>query len=257
MEKSRRENEEKNVGKRCKKNTYKLYKPGEKVFIRLRRKGTDSLKKHRVFIGRILKRYEDDATYLVKVKIPVEAEPSVKKVWIENIANNSRFPKQNQSKQAKRKDYQNSFLIPLTRIDPIEEFTKQGYVVTHDSLGDGNCQFAALCYSLREMGSYRSQDTLRVEVVQFIEEHDIADGNHLELFTSLSWQQYLKEMSKIGTYDDEITLGAMANIFSVEIVVISTLGEGRRVTMRPEDSIPYNTLVLGHLLKNTSATMLF
>ena len=39
--------------------------------------------------------------------------------------------------------------------------------------------------------------------------------------------------------------------------IISTLGEGRRVTMRPEDSITYNTLVLGHLLKNTSATMLF
>ena len=75
--------------KNARKNTYKLYKPGEKVFIRLRRKGKDSLKKHRVFIGRILKRYEDDATYLVKVKIPVEAEPSVQKVRIENIANNS------------------------------------------------------------------------------------------------------------------------------------------------------------------------
>ena len=56
--------------KDARKNTYKLYKPGEKLFIRSRRKGKDSLKKHRVLIGRILKRYKDDATYLVKVKFP-------------------------------------------------------------------------------------------------------------------------------------------------------------------------------------------
>ena len=40
----------------------------------------DSLKKHQVLIDGILKRYNDDATYLVKVKIPGEAEPSVQKV---------------------------------------------------------------------------------------------------------------------------------------------------------------------------------
>ena len=48
----------------------------------------DSLKKHQVLIGGILKRYKDDATYLVKVKIPGERErerererePSLQKV---------------------------------------------------------------------------------------------------------------------------------------------------------------------------------
>ena len=40
----------------------------------------DSLKKHQVLIDGILKRYKDDATYLVKVKIPGEVEPSVQKV---------------------------------------------------------------------------------------------------------------------------------------------------------------------------------
>ena len=34
----------------------------------------DFLKKHQVLIGGILKRYKDDATYLVKVKIPGERE---------------------------------------------------------------------------------------------------------------------------------------------------------------------------------------
>ena len=94
---SRRENEKKNVGKR--KNTHKLCKPGEKLFIRLCEKAKDSLKKHRVLIDRILKRYKNDATYLVKVKIPGEAELSVQKVRIANIVDNFRLPKQNQLKQ--------------------------------------------------------------------------------------------------------------------------------------------------------------
>ena len=49
----RQENEKKNVGKRCKKNIYKLHKPDEKVFICLHGKGKDSLKKHQVLIGKI------------------------------------------------------------------------------------------------------------------------------------------------------------------------------------------------------------
>ena len=62
---SRRESEKKNIGKRSEKNTYKLCKPSEKVFICLRGKEKDSLKKHRVLIGRILKRSKHDETYLV------------------------------------------------------------------------------------------------------------------------------------------------------------------------------------------------
>ena len=102
----------------------------------------------------------------MKVKIPGEAEPSVQKFRIANIADNSRLPQKNQSNQGKKKKkYQNSFCILLTRIGRIEEFTKQGYVFTHDPLGDDNCQFAALCYALRELCIYRSTDTLRVKVV--------------------------------------------------------------------------------------------
>ena len=53
-------------------------KAGERKRKRILEK--DSLKKHQVLIDGILKRYKDDATYLVKVKIPGEAEPSVQKV---------------------------------------------------------------------------------------------------------------------------------------------------------------------------------
>lgn len=59
-----------------------------------------------------------------------------------------------------------------------------------------------------------------------------------------SWRQYLEEMSKSGTYGDEITLRAIANMFNVEIIVETTLGQGGRVIVSPEDSIIHSFLVV-------------
>ena len=75
---------------------------GKKYLFDYVEKRFDSLKKHRVLTSRILKRYKDDATFLMKVKIPGEAEPSVQTVRSENSADNSRLPRQSQSKQAKK-----------------------------------------------------------------------------------------------------------------------------------------------------------
>ena len=107
------------------KNAYKLYKLGGKVFIRLLGEGKDSLKKHRVLVGRILKRLRMMQHCLVKVKILEETKLPVQKVKIENIDDNSRLPKQNQSNKQKEKTTK-ILRIPLTRIDCIEGFTKQG-----------------------------------------------------------------------------------------------------------------------------------
>ena len=96
------ERKRKMLEKDARNNTYKLYKSGKKLFIRLRGKERYSQKKHRVLTGRILKRYKDDATFLMKVKIPGEAEPSVQTVLSENSADNSRLPRQSQLKQAKK-----------------------------------------------------------------------------------------------------------------------------------------------------------
>ena len=68
----------------------------------------------------------------------------------------------------------------------------------------------------------------------------------LELFTDFPWRQYLEEMSKSRTYENEITLRMMANIFNVEIVVKSTQGEGGKLIITLENSI-WKTIVLGIL----------
>ena len=52
----------------------------------------------------------------------------------------------------------------MTRIDCIEELTKQGQVVKHDPPGDGNYQFAASYYALIDLDICLLPDALRVEV---------------------------------------------------------------------------------------------
>ena len=58
---------------------------------------------------------------------------------------------------------------------------KQGYVV-YDPPGDGNCQFSALCFALRNIGSHRSPETLRREIVQYLKSNDMANGIPLAFF---------------------------------------------------------------------------
>ena len=49
-----------------------------------------------------------------------------------------------------------------------------------------------------------------------------------------------------GTYGDEITFRAISNIFNVEIIIVSTLGQGGRVEIVPENTNPFTRITLGH-----------
>ena len=50
-----------------------------------------------------------------------------------------------------------------------------------------------------------------------------------------------------GTYGDELTLRVFANIFNIEIEIISTLGNDGWVSINPENSNPLGRITLGHL----------
>ena len=62
----------------------------------------------------------------------------------------------------------------------------------------------------------------------------------------MPFNDYIHKMSKDGTYGDEITLRAIAEIFNNEISVISTLGRGVSVMIKPEESIPLTRITIGH-----------
>ena len=110
-----------------------------------------------------------------------------------------------------------------------------------------NCQFSAVVYALRNLEIFRSAVTLREEVINYLSSNNIsADGFYMKLFAGIPWSQYIAEIQIIGTYGDEITLCAISNIFGIEIIVVSTLGQQELVHILPDHSEPLSLFILGH-----------
>ena len=104
----------------------------------------------------------------------------------------------------------------MTRYDRYESVSSMGYSVAYNPKGDGNCQFEALCYWLERLGIYRSVETLRDEIAEYLSQHPYnADWDPLEYFTGIPWDDYLETMAKNGEYEDHITLQAAAEILSM------------------------------------------
>lgn len=79
-----------------------------------------------------------------------------------------------------------------------------------------------------------------------IENDQLPDGDRIEHFTGMKWDDYLNEMSRDGTYGDEITLRAVSEIYNVEINIVSTLGHGGFRRISPQNSEPMHQITLGH-----------
>ena len=54
-------------------------------------------------------------------------------------------------------------------------------------------------------------------------------------------------MSKDGVHGDEITLRCIANLFILEITIVSNLGNGGRASILLENSHPFGRILLGHI----------
>ena len=226
---------------------YKIYQPGEKVFVRVGRKRGRFTRNYRVLVGKILKRFRDEATYKVRFHMPGSKSPLVQKFRVEDITDcPSEQAPACRDKRASRRKFREKFLIPLKRNDRIEQITQQGYVVMYDPIGDGNCQFSALAFALRNIGIHRSVSTLRAEVISYLDRNDEMRGISLELFVGMPWHQYVMQMARDGTYGDEITLRAVSNMFNVQVTVVSTIGEEAQVDILPEHSHPIKRIFLGH-----------
>ena len=141
-------------------------------------------------------------------------------------------------------------LIPITHDECLQSMRDQGYEVLYDPAGDGNCQFSSVAFALRDLHIFRSAETLRNEVVSYLNSHDYSsDRIPLELFAGIPWSQYITEMARSGTFGDEITLRTISNMFNAEIVVVSTLG---LVRILPENSLPLFQITLGNFAENQS-----
>ena len=72
------------------------------------------------------------------------------------------------------------------------------------------------------------------------------NGEVVRDFSNIPWDDYIQQMDIEGTYGDELTLRACANMSNIEIEIVSTLGNDDWVSINQENSIPLGQTTLGH-----------
>ena len=120
-------------------------------------------------------------------------------------------------------DYLRLLLSLMTMGDRMHLLTEQDYSMTFNPNKYGNCQFSALAHAFSEYGTCCSPTTLGYEVAKYLRNNPHnAEGLPLDVCLTQHSEDYLQEMSHHGTYRDQITLQAVADMLGVETLVIST-----------------------------------
>lgn len=232
--------DERYIDRRMRNNPPSTYSVGEIILVRypFSRVSKAEPKRRYVIQGKIIKRNLKLFRYKVKYEHPETHCDITSWVSVEDITsltvaeeNKKEIAKRKKAAARKKSLDKNSAVLSLhhmslTTKEIYEEFENQRYKVTYNPPGNGNCQFAAVAHHLQNMGILRSPETLRDEVCKYLEEHDSApDGMPLELFVGMPWSEYLQQMMTDGTYSDQLTLQAIANLYQIELDIISSSEE--------------------------------
>lgn len=65
--------------------------------------------------------------------------------------------------------------------DYTDTTVNQGFEIIFNPPGDGSCQFAALAHQLSFLGIYRSPETVRAEIVQYLRSYSL-DNDGVPMF---------------------------------------------------------------------------
>ena len=197
------------------------YRIGEKVHVRLAKKGmTKTSRKQQVVEALVEKRNLKRQSYKVSFISPSSGKRERRWLSVVDITSLTLRDEKLKQKAArvekqKRKIHREKFLIPMESDDYLNFIEDQGYEPAYNPPGNGNCQFAALAYQLRSLGISRSAETIREEIVRYLETHPLDDDGfplHEWVAHFDSWPGYLTHMAQDHTYGDQLTLFAAANL---------------------------------------------
>ena len=233
------------------------YSVREKVFVRLPGKAQ---KKRHVIEAQIEKRNLKTQTYSVAFTSPVTGKREKKWLPVNDITSftlREEKCKQKAAKLSKRKKalHRAKFNIVMSHEDYTKIIEHQGFQIIYNLPGDGNCQFAAVAHQLNTLGIFRSPETMREEIVDYLQNNPV-DNDGFPLLQHLvdsefpSWQEYLQYMVRKNTFGDQLTLSAAANLYNIDIQIVSTLGPGAQHVFHPSSSIPLATVYLGYFAEN-------
>ena len=143
----------------------------------------------------------------------------------------------------------------MRRDDYVKAIKDQGFKLVYNPPRDGNCQFAALSHLARKIGIFRSPETVRKEIVAYLQSNPYdSDGfpllEHLAENEFAFWNDYIKHMAQDGTYGDQLTLYAAANLYNIDIHIVSSLGAGGQHVFHSSASNSTAIVYLGHLAEN-------
>ena len=123
-------------------------------------------------------------------------------------------------------EHKKQFYIPQTSESNLQEYSSEFFLdIAVNPIGDGNCQFSDVAHQLQNIGIHRSAMTLRHEVVDFLLQSPTLGRQHLIPWSSSlteSRQAYLSRIRRMSEYGDQITLQAVAQIFHVQFLIVST-----------------------------------
>ena len=77
------------------------------------------------------------------------------------------------------KSHRSKYFIPFTGEDQMESFKDQGFSVSHNPSGNGNCQFPTLSYLHEMIGIHRSGRSVPQKVVSYLSENPENSGGQL------------------------------------------------------------------------------
>ncbi|MES9901347.1 MAG: hypothetical protein ABW168_01535 [Sedimenticola sp.] len=146
----------------------------------------------------------------------------------------------------RKKAHRKRYYVPLTPDDRANAFDiyNDGSVCTiFNPPGDGNCQFEALSHQLSYKGIHRNSVTLRQQAVKHMEENP----SRFQPFVTEDYDSYLSCMKNEGTYGDHVTLQALADVYNMQILVVSSQGPEHATFVGTDNYIPdIPLLALGH-----------
>ena len=243
-----------------------VYSVGETVIIRFPFSRTSRVapKRRYVIEGKIIKRNLRLHKYKIEFISPVTKKTCVRWLSVDDVTSVTVTEEKKEKDRAKRKrtevkrakqakamNNKKKYLIPMTREDNEKQFLEQGYRIIYNPAADGNCQFEALAFFLKNIGIHRSNCSLRDEIVRYLEENpDNEEGMPLEMYAAMPWTQYLAGMAQNSSFGDQITLQAVANLFQIELIIVSSLGPEAQVTISPQNSVPTARFTLGHFAED-------
>ena len=222
-----------------------VYAQKERVLVRL--KDRKHAKRHFCVDGEIVQRNLNLARYKVRFTSPVTQLTEQKWISVSEITSTTHY----REKRHQRQSHRDRYYIPMGPTSELDWLQRHGFQVRLNPEPNGDCQFVAIADQLSQMGVYRSENTLRQEIVRYIVERPcINDGSSISNFVDrCDLESYLDAMSRAGTYGDHITLQICTDIFHIQFIVLSSLGPDATSlissTGRYDETIP--TLYLAHL----------